>query len=159
MDTHIWIQLKDCEIFNIVIFYRVLNLKCGKKQIFFRNFKRFKSFFALEALKWRCPAIVRCSNDPAHTDYVTRASNRGLFLLWFPIGERSVPGVKGFFLGAAVKPLTLVKGASGSPMKNSEGEKNRNWENGRCPSEWPIMLFDGMNSWQMLGRSSFVFPF
>ena len=53
------------------------------------------------------------------------ASNRGLFLLWFPIGERSVPGVKGFFLGAAVKPLTLVKGASGSPMKNSEGEKRR----------------------------------
>lgn len=109
----------------MVIFYRVLNLKRGKKQIFFRNFKRFKSFFALEALKWRCPAIVRCSNDPAHTDYVTRASNRGLFLLWFPIGERSVPGVKGFFLGAAVKPLTLVKGASGSPMKNSEGEKRR----------------------------------
>ena len=143
----------------MVIFYRVLNLKRGKKQIFFRNFKRFKSFFALEALKWRCPAIVRCSNDPAHTDYVTRASNRGLFLLWFPIGERSVPGVKGFFLGAAVKPLTLVKGASGSPMKNSEGEKRR-IEIEKTDVVHPNdRLCCSMNSWQMLGRSSFVFPF
>lgn len=67
-----------------------------------------------------CSAIVRRSNDPAHTDYVT-ASNRGLFLFWFPVGERSALGVKGFFLVQLLNPwpsqLRSFKEGSGSDEK------------------------------------------
>lgn len=90
---------------------------------------------------------MRFSNDPAHTDYVT-ASNRGLFLFWVYIGERSALGVKGFFLVQLLNPWPSqlqCKGGQWVRWKIRKVKRRIEIEKtdvAHCPSGWPIMLFE-----------------